>query len=475
MVMLPVVMNTAFERLGVVDDYSSFIWSRRYYTCGDFELCIPVSSKALGMLQKDFYIIRDDADDVGIIERIAVRKTESGHESMVVSGRFLPSILGRRIIAVQTQVSGTIEACVKKLIDENAVNPAISARKIPNLSYGAFTGASAKMQQQFTGTNLLEAISAICESNGLGIKMKLNEAGNGFEFSLFAGVDRSYNQDSNPYVIFSNDYDNLNSSDYEESYSGIVTDVLVAGEGEGLDRKTIWAAKNANSGLGRYELYTDARNSSTNNGEISDAVYMQQLREDGLENITSFTQVFAGNVSLANYKLGADLDIGDTVVIENSAWGIGMNARIIEIIESINEAGVYNAIPTFAPMIVSGDVEDTNAYVLHESALVLMSENDDAIIQERTTFNPVGSEYASAKRISELNEASAADDTDYFALATDAETKKLAYGTLKSDLLNYDKLVNKPSIENVVLQGDKTFSALGLNALSNSEIDKMLT
>lgn len=475
MPMLPIILDASFQRLGVVDDYISFIWTRRYYVCGDFELCVPLSSKALSALQVNRYIVRDDADDVGIIERIAVSKDEADHEAMIVSGRFLPSILGRRIIAKQTQVGGTIEACVKKLINENAINPTIAARAIPNLSFGTFTGASATMQQQFTGTNLLEAISAICESNGLGMKMKLNAAGNGFLFSLFGGVDRSYNQETNPYVIFSTDYDNLYSSEYEESYSDIVTDVLVAGEGEGLDRKTIWAAKNANSGLGRYELFADARNASTNNGEISDGVYLQQLKEDGLESITSFTQAFAGEVSLANYDLGIDLDVGDMVVIENSRWGIGMNARIIEIIESTDESGVYNAVPTFAPMLSSGYVHDDNAYILNESSLVLMSEQDDALILEGTSFDPIGSEYASAKRISELDEALAANDDDYFALATASETKKFAYGTLKSDLLDYDKLGNKPSIENVVLQGDKTFSALGLNALTNSEIESLLT
>ena len=34
------VMNTSFEVVGVIDDYLSVIWSRRYYTEGDFELYV---------------------------------------------------------------------------------------------------------------------------------------------------------------------------------------------------------------------------------------------------------------------------------------------------------------------------------------------------------------------------------------------------------------------------------------------------
>lgn len=344
--MIPVIADTSFNRIGAVDDYVSFIWTRRYYTVGDFELCVAVNSNSISLLKKDYYVIREGENDTGIIERIAIQRDENGHEVMIVSGRFLPSILARRIVATQTQVSGTIENCVKTLINQNAINPTDSARKIAGLGYGTFTGASATMQQQFTGTNLLQAISDICEANGVGMRMQLTDA-NTFSFSLFAGVDRSYNQTTNPYVIFSNDYDNLYSSDYEESYEGIVTDVLVAGEGEGLSRKTVWARKQTLTGLARYELFKDARNASTNNGEISDSVYYQQLRDEGLDSITSITQAFAGKVDLHNYELGVDIEVGDTCVITNSRWNIGMNARIIEIIESVSETGVYTATPTF--------------------------------------------------------------------------------------------------------------------------------
>lgn len=39
---------------------------------------------------------------------------------------------------------------------------------------------------------------------------------------------------------------------------------------------------------------------------------------------------------------------------------------------------------------------------------------------------------------------------------------------------NYNHLLNKPSIEGVVLQGDKTFDDLGLSRVTEQEIDRML-
>ena len=39
---------------------------------------------------------------------------------------------------------------------------------------------------------------------------------------------------------------------------------------------------------------------------------------------------------------------------------------------------------------------------------------------------------------------------------------------------NYEALVNKPSIEDVTLVGNKTFKQLGLEAMTQQEIDQMI-
>lgn len=343
----PFVMNTNFEALGVIDDYVSLIWTTRYYTSGDFELCLPINDKSLSMIRKGYYIARNDDDYVGVVEDIKFQRSEDLKDVMIVSGRFLSSIVGRRIIEKQTQVSGTPQACIQRLMNENIINPTLSTRKISNLTFASSVSQTGTMEAQYTGKNLLEVIQDICLEYGIGFKTLLTND-NKFAFQLYEGVDRSYNQSVNPYVIFSDEYDNLLSSEYEENYKSIVTDVLVAGEGEGLARKTIWSSLQTNSGLDRYEIYQDARNASTNNGEISDAVYYEQLKQDGLESITKFTQIFDGTVYFGSIEYKTDVNIGDICVIENKRWGIGINARLVEVIESVAESGEYSIIPTFA-------------------------------------------------------------------------------------------------------------------------------
>lgn len=348
--MIPILMNDNFQKLAEIDGYSSLIWTTRYYECGDFQLQVPIDHRTKDLFKLGYYILRDDDDHVGIIENISMQNTDTAKEVITVSGRFLSSILARRIIAVQTQVSGQIYSCIQTLIDQNAISPSISARQIPNLSFNSLVQSSNTMKAQYTGKNLLETISEICRTYGLGYKTILSNEDD-FVFTLFEGKDRSYNQNVNPYVVFSDEYDNLISAQYDESNQELITDVLIAGEGQGTARKTLWVTKDAPTGLARYEYYQDARNSSTNGGEIDEETYYNQLRGEALESITAFTSAFTGEVDFSNIKYKVDVNVGDIVTIKNSKWGIYINTRLVEVIESMDESGTYTIMPSFGTYI----------------------------------------------------------------------------------------------------------------------------
>ena len=337
-------MNDQFERLAIIDDYSSFIWSTRYYTTGDFQLIVNADDKYMNLFVKGYYVVRDDDENVGIIETITIDRNEDGNDVMVVKGRFLDSIIARRIIAVQTTVSGKISACIERLLDENIINPDDSDRQISNFIIDSYEIATT-MQAQYTGKNLLETISNICETYGIGYKVTLN-SDNEFVFQLYEGVDRTYDQSVNTWVIFSDTYDNLLSSQYEENYNNVVNAVLVAGEGEGLDRTTAWIT-DGSTGLERYELYKDQRNIRSDEGEIPAEEYTKLLQESGKESMTKYTSAFTGVVYFDNIRYKTDVNIGDICVIENAKWGISINSRLVEVIESVSETGEYSIIPTF--------------------------------------------------------------------------------------------------------------------------------
>lgn len=338
------IRNTENELVGVLDTFSSAIWTPRYFDVGDFEIMVPASSEAIGLLCEDRLITRLDDDMVGVIEHVKLTTDDEEGDFLLVSGRDAKCILGRRIVWNQTNLSGKVESCIRRLIEENVINPSDSARKIQNFVLGDLKGFTETMQMQVTGDNLLEVITKICQTYGFGFSVTL-KSGN-FVFDLYKGADRSFDQSVNPRVKFSPEFENVITVEYESDRSNVRNVALVAGEGEGIERKTV--SVGSGSGLSRHELFVDARDVSTNNGEIDAATYNAMLSERGTEKLTEFGVItsFFGQVEPSvNYEYKVDYFLGDIVQIENE-YGVTAPQRITEIIECEDEEG-HSITPTF--------------------------------------------------------------------------------------------------------------------------------
>ena len=338
------ILNRSFETVDIIDNAASVIWTEKYIGAGDFEIYIPAGEKAVNVLCDDYYIVRPDTDRVMIIKNSKIHAdTETGNY-LTVTGPSLESILKRRIVWQQTNLSGKVELAIRQLITDSIIEPAIPERKIENFKLGEIQGFNDTLEMQVTGDNLGETIDRICKTYNMGYKITLQDGW--FVFDMYRGTDRSYNQSTNPYVIFSPDFENLLNSDYTFTGDTYKNVVLVAGEGEGLERKT--KAVGGASGLDRYEMYADARNASTNNGEIPDDEYYNKLAEDGKETLkeNQATESFTGEVNYTEpYLYGRDYFLGDVVQVVNE-YGITATPTITETIEADDENG-YSLIPTF--------------------------------------------------------------------------------------------------------------------------------
>lgn len=339
-----IVLNQNFERLGLIDNADSIIWNKRYYETGEFEIYINASLKNATLLQEDFYVIREDDDSVGIIEDIEYSETEEDGEFLTITGKFAESLLGRRIVWKQTNLFGTAEVGLRNLVIDNFILPTDDSRKITIIELGALKGFTDRLEAQVTGTNIELYIQEVCKNLGMGYRLKyINKK---FYFELYKGVDRSYNQTANPYVVFNKNFDNLLSSYYKKTTSKYKNVALVAGEGEGILRKN--SVVGTATGLARKEVFVDAKDVSSNDGEINTTEYTNLLQARGKEKLTEhiITNEFDGSIDIKNYKYKKDYDLGDIVTVENEEISLYMNARIIEITEVYDETG-YEISPKF--------------------------------------------------------------------------------------------------------------------------------
>ena len=345
------VLNSSFEKIGIIDDYQSVIWTIRYFSPGDFEVYIPAKRELLDLMKVDYMLVRDEDciedeyHNVMLIRNIEIQSDAETGDNLIITGQCLKSIVARRVVANQTNLSGTVESCLRTLITQNLISPTDSDRAINNFILGTdgeLTAAS--MTMQITGANLAEAMAEICATYGYGWDVFIK--GSNLVFYLYEGKNRSFDQSANPHVVFSTEYDNLLSSDYKENRDEFANVAIVAGEGEGTARKK--AVVGTASGLSRFEIWVDERNTSSNDGEITPTEYQELLEQAGAEKLaeTRITTEFSGEVLPdVNFVYKRDYFLGDIVQIEND-YGISEPARITEIIASADENGL-TVIPTF--------------------------------------------------------------------------------------------------------------------------------
>lgn len=352
------ILDTSLKAVALIDVFDTFIWTERYSAYGDFEIYPAINEKNLIDLQEDYYVTIQDSDRVMIIEDVLIDSESEDGAKLSVTGRSLESILERRIVWNQTVLSGNLQEAIKKILDENVIFPTdpTNERRIDNVVFEysddeAITSLKLASEAQFTGDYVYDVVKVLCDVFKIGFKITLS-ADNKFVFKLYAGVDRSYEQETNPYVVFSPSFDNLINSSYLRSKKNLKTVTLVAGEGEGSERirTTVSAANGAGSGLNRRELYTDARDISrnVNDGTLTDEEYNEQLRQRGTEKLAECVEVksFEGKCEPnMTFKLGEDYFTGDIVQIENE-YGIESRARVTEIIRSENSSG-FEMYPTF--------------------------------------------------------------------------------------------------------------------------------
>ena len=349
------VLNTDFEAVGIIDYYESLIWTERFAEAGDFELYLRSDSSVFDIVQQGYYLYLKGARMTMIVEQLEINTNVEDGNELIITGRSLESLLDRRIIFPQTNLDGKLQNGVQKLLDENLISPSDENRKIENFVFDESTDEAItelKLEAQYTGDNLYDTICAICASYTIGFEVTLGDDSK-FHFSLYAGTDRSYDQEANTYVVFSSRYDNLISSNYLESNKSLKTVTVVAGEGEGTDRKTktVEASMGAGSGMFRRELFTDARDLSTTTSsstEMSEEAYMAKLEQRGLEKLAENVSIitFEGEVENGQtFTFDKDYHIGDIVQLVDQYDREG-TVRVTELIRSISSSGV-EYYPTF--------------------------------------------------------------------------------------------------------------------------------
>lgn len=336
----------------LVDTYKSVIWTMQFFERGDFQLVVPGTQENLNRLTKGRLLVRDMdvAADGGMQNVMVIRNRKLNFDAengwtLEVTGEGLKSIVGQRIVWQQTNLSGSIEAGIRQVISQNIASPSDTARRIPGFTLAPAAGISATFEAQLLGDNILEWLETVGKANAIGWDVFIS--GGAYVFELLQGTDRTFDQTAVPPVVFSPEYDNLASAEYEEATAEYKNAALIAGEGEGANQ--VIEHVGTASGLARYETFVDGGSVSSNGTIITMATYRKMLRDYGTEQLTGTTNSdkFAGSIiNNGMFVLGVDYFLGDLVQIHN-LHGINAKSRVIEMIYAEDENGA-SLVPTFS-------------------------------------------------------------------------------------------------------------------------------
>lgn len=324
---------------GIVENQFSFRRVRRYSKCGEFELHTSFNLDTFEMLSIGNIIYTVGDLEGGYIEYRNIKIDEQGKEVLVVKGRFITGYLANRIVWGTENLNDTVENGIRSIINNNAINPTDSDRKIPLLELGELKSYTDTIKRQSSYKNLLEEIEKISISNELGIRTMLDINSKRLIFDIYKGIDRS-NQ-----VVFSKDFENILGQEYTGSVYNYKNTALIAGKGEGEAREKVSIVDGV--GLDRKEMFVDAKD--LNNDGVVPTVYTEMLSDRGKTKLAEMAKVesFDSKVNLkSNYIYKVDYDLGDIVTIKNKKWNLTIDTRITEIQEVYEEDG-FNIFITF--------------------------------------------------------------------------------------------------------------------------------
>lgn len=329
------IFNPNMEFLGIVENQTSLIWTRKFRKPGNFEVHAPITMENLLLFKRENLIWKKGSKEAGVVEDVRMEESDI-KKSMVIKGRFLESYMDRRLVRGTVNFSGKAEEAMRIVFGE--VTP------IPRVKLGEIKGFEEIVDFQVTCKNLLEYEQKLAAASNIGFRLRPDFNAKEIIFETYQGSDKSIKAGINSRVMFSENYNNLNNSVYQINSQLYKTLAYVGGEGEGAERKYVTVGEG--EGLELRELFVDAKDirSEGLTTEEYEALLIQRGIEKLAENCISETFECDTGADV-NFKYKVDYDLGDIVSVRKKAWGITQDKRIEEITE-IYEYGQMMVVPT---------------------------------------------------------------------------------------------------------------------------------
>lgn len=375
------VFDTDIEPLGAIDEMESLLWTTKYFDVGTFSLLVPITENNSKLIKRGNIITKHDGRQEvttpgGVWRRAAqityvhVTKDENGLEQLEAQGYMLGRWLSKRCITPQITRKDTNQALINLMVENNCGSQAGSRRKFERfimLPQEAIEGT----QVDYANTvyaDLGTEVKGRAQAGKLGYDILVNERTKQYGFYLYKGKDlTAKNNDGNTPCIFSRDFDNVDEQEYTDSIENCKNFIYVQGAAEENEVQPVVTVDGAGaSGLELEEVFCEATDIARkyNEGDREIVIplntYLAMLRTRGSTELETYGEAvsFTSTISTnSNLKYKADFDLGDRITCKETKWGIQIDARITEVLETYQkgeetiEATFGESLPTLLEQI----------------------------------------------------------------------------------------------------------------------------
>lgn len=347
------VYSKEMELLGVADEIISLIWTRRYWSPGEFKLLVPFSEKHRELFSPGHLILRGGDDEAAEIRYIHISRDSSGVEQIEAQGKFVTQWVGKRMLVYSdNEMTGSSQELMHELINRTVMTTYGYDIGIPRLEFDhkeeTIPGDSHTVCPE-DGANALDVLESIAKGAKLGFRIRTDRREGFHYFSVYKGKDRTDEQSDYPQLVFSTADGDILEQDFTHSVENVRNLAFVQGD-KSVSGLGVWVpSSSAYIGHDRDELYISLPEISLNtyldsglSKSEAEAAYKAELARQGQSILDEYDErmSFQGRLNTrGRYRYCRDYDVGDRVTCLDARWGIKRNVRITEATQTFQQNG----------------------------------------------------------------------------------------------------------------------------------------
>ncbi len=334
------------ECVGELQHDESVQWLENYQSPGEVKIVARVTEQNLAMLVANMRLYNDESDTVAVISHRVIAEDEEGKETISVWADLTARKLDRRVVMATENISN-VEAGMYALYANN--------RRNLNIEVGTAEGYTETLDTEATWGSVLEAEEKLAKDSGLGFAVKFDPETSIETLKVYRGVDRSVDGSPDYVGSFSTDSGDISQIEITSGNTDFKNVAIVAGAGEGANRKVRIVSIGNPASDERRELYVDARDlqreyqvatptgtyDAQGNPEYNyttrtytEAEYNAILDARGYEKLAEQLEDFSIQCDIAqsNIAYGVDYFLGDRMPIDLSEYGIYATAVVASVL-----------------------------------------------------------------------------------------------------------------------------------------------